>query len=86
MATEAMLAPLNAPNSVPPPTADTARRPGRRPIQWSAASTVMLASPVRINNSPIRMKSGIGMSANWPTEENALVANRDSATSPPMKK
>ena len=81
-----MLAPLSAPNRVPPPTEDRESRPGMRPIHWSTTSTVRAARPVFNSSSPIRRNSGIGTSANCPTDEKVLVASSDNAPSPPRKK
>ena len=81
-----MLAPLRAPKTVPPPTDERESLPGIRPIQRSTASTTFAAKPVRISKSPIRTKSGIGIRANLPTDENAFIASNDIAPSPPRKK
>ena len=77
-----MLAPLKVPSRVPPATADTDRRPGTRPIQRSAPSTVSPAKPERSSTSPMNTNSGIGMNANKATEANECSAISSSAAGP----
>src|SRR4029079_13836703 len=68
-----------AENTVPATTATTARRPGTWRTSRSMPSITLTARPVWNSTSPIRTKSGIGVSAKLATDETAL---RESCTRP----
>ena len=84
MAVVAMVEPEIAENTVPATTATTARRPGTWRISRSTPSITFNASPVWNSTSPIRTKSGIGVSENAVTELTLLRASCISPASPPM--
>src|SRR6185436_11329855 len=67
-----MVEPEIAENTVPATTATTARRPGTCRISRSTPSITFTARPVWNSSSPIRMKSGIGVSEKLATETTLL--------------
>src|SRR6185369_16595382 len=79
IAVVAIVEPEIAENTVPATTATTASRPGTWRTSRSIPSITLTASPVWNSTSPIRTKSGIGVSAKLATEETAL---RESCTRP----
>ena len=85
IAVVAMVEPEIAENTVPATTATTASRPGTCRIRRSTPSMTFTASPVWNSTSPIRMKSGIGVSEKLATEPTLLRANCVSPASPPRK-
>src|SRR5262249_47579567 len=78
-----MVEPEIAENTVPATTATTARRPGTCRMRCSTPSMTFTASPVWNSTSPIRMKSGIGVSEKLATEPTLLRASCTSPGSPP---
>src|SRR4029077_377631 len=80
-----MVEPEIAENTVPATTATTARRPGSCRIRRSTPSITFTASPVWNSTSPIRMKSGIGVSEKLATEPTLLRASWVRPASPPRK-
>src|SRR5436190_14589371 len=83
MAVVAMVEPEIAENTVPATTATTARRPGTCRIRCSTPSITFTASPVWNSTSPMRMKSGMGVSEKLATEPTELRANCTRPASPP---
>src|SRR5438034_100185 len=78
-----MVEPEIAENTVPATTATTASRPGTWRIRCSTPSITFTASPVWNSTSPMRMKSGIGVSEKLATDPTELRANWTSPASPP---
>src|SRR4051812_35628298 len=78
-----MVDPEIAENTVPATTATTARRPGTCRIRRSTPSITFTARPVWNSTSPIRMKSGIGVSEKLATEPTLLRASCTRPASPP---
>src|SRR6185295_8037175 len=78
-----MVDPEIAENTVPATTATTARRPGTWRIRRSTPSMTFTARPVWNRTSPIRMKSGIGVSEKLATETTLLRAIWTRPASPP---
>ena len=72
IAVVAMVEPEIAENTVPATTATTASRPGTWRMRRSTPSMTWMASPVWNRISPIRMKSGIGVSEKLITETTLL--------------
>src|SRR6267143_4893956 len=79
----AMVEPEIAENTVPATMATTASRPGTWRISRSTPSITFTASPVWNSTSPIRMKSGIGVSEKLATDPTELRANWTNPASPP---
>src|SRR6266851_1639312 len=78
-----MVEPEIAENTVPATTATTASRPGTWRIRCSTPSITFTASPVWNSTSPMRMKSGMGVSEKLATDPMELRANWTSPASPP---
>src|SRR6266581_1040858 len=78
-----MVEPEIAENTVPATTATTASRPGTWRIRCSTPSITFTASPVWNSTSPMRMKSGIGVSEKLATDPTELRANWTNPASPP---
>src|SRR3989449_3967497 len=78
-----MVEPEIAENTVPATTATTASRPGTWRIRCSTPSITFTASPVWNSTSPMRMKSGMGVSEKLATDPTELRANWTSPASPP---
>src|SRR6266513_1436027 len=78
-----MVEPEIAENTVPATTATTASRPGTWRIRCSTPSITFTASPVWNSTSPMRMKSGIGVSEKLATDPTELRANWTSPAWPP---
>src|SRR5206468_11688487 len=70
-----MVEPEIAENTVPATTATTASRPGTCRIRCSTPSITFTASPVWNSTSPMRMKSGMGVSEKLATDPTELRAN-----------
>src|SRR6185369_6143487 len=85
MAVVAIVDPEIAENTVPATTATTARRPGTCAISRSMPSITLTARPVWKSTSPIRTKSGIGVSEKLITELTLLRASCVSPGSPPSQ-
>ena len=83
MAVVAMVEPEMAENTVPATTAMTARRPGTCRISRSTPSITLSANPVWNNSSPIKMKSGIGVSEKFITDTTLLRTTCSNPGSPP---
>src|SRR3954463_4424492 len=83
IAVVAMVDPEIAENTVPATTATTASRPGTSRIKRSTPSITFTARPVWNSTSPMRMKSGIGVSEKLATEPTLLRASCVSPASPP---
>src|SRR2546425_9285120 len=83
IAVVAMVEPEIAENTVPATTATTASRPGTWRIRCSTPSITFTASPVWNSTSPMRMKSGMGVSEKLATDPTELRANWTSPASPP---
>ena len=79
-----MVEPEIAENTVPATTAMTARRPGTCRIRRSIPSITFTARPVWKSTSPIRTKSGIGVSAKLDTDCTLFRVSCTSPGSPPM--
>jgi len=79
----AMVEPEIAENTVPATTATTASLPGTCRIRRSTPSITFTARPVWNSTSPIRMKSGIGVSEKLATEPTLLRASWTRPASPP---
>src|SRR5437773_1682817 len=78
-----MVDPEIAENTVPATTATTASRPGTCRTSRSTPSITFTARPVWNRTSPIRMKSGIGVSEKLATETTLFRASCVSPASPP---
>src|SRR6266513_2923073 len=78
-----MVEPEIAENTVPATTATTASRPGTCRTSRSTPSITFTARPVWNRTSPIRMKSGIGVSEKLATEPTLFRASCVSPASPP---
>src|SRR6266704_196255 len=78
-----MVEPEIAENTVPATTATTASRPGTWRIRCSTPSITFTASPVWNSTSPMRMKSGMGVSEKLATDPTEFRANWTSPASPP---
>src|SRR4029078_5427309 len=85
IAVVAMVEPEIAENTVPATTATTARRPGTWRISRSTPSITFHARQVWNSTSPIRMKSGIGVSEKLATEITLLRTIWGRPASPPRK-
>src|SRR6478752_4472265 len=85
MAVVAIVEPEIAENTVPATTATTARRPGTCAISRSMPSITLTARPVWNSTSPIRMKSGIGVSEKLITELTLFRASCARPGSPPSQ-
>src|SRR3954471_4804271 len=85
IAVVAMVEPEMAEKMVPATTATTARRPGTCAISRSTPSITLTAIPVWNSTSPIRMKSGIGVSEKLAIEITLFRASCCTPTSPPSQ-
>src|SRR6202007_3237071 len=85
MAVVAMVEPEIAEKTVPATTATTASRPGTCRTSRSTPSITFTASPVWNRTSPIRMKSGIGVSEKLATETTLFRASCVSPAWSPRK-
>src|SRR5437899_2183107 len=83
IAVVAMVEPEIAENTVPATTATTARRPGTCRIRCSTPSITFTARPGWDSTSPMRMKSGMGVSEKLATDPTELRANWTSPASLP---
>ncbi len=86
IAVVAIVDPEIAENTVPATTATTASRPGTCRIRRSTASMTLIANPVWKRTSPIRMKSGIGVSEKLMTAALLLRSSWCRPASPPRNR
>src|SRR5712671_3236327 len=83
IAVVAMVEPEMAEKTVPATTATTASRPGTCLIRRSIAAMTLIANPVWNSTSPIRMKSGMGVSEKLSTAALLLRMSWCRPASPP---
>ena len=83
VAAEAVLEPEMAPKPAPASAVAMPRPPGTRPTQVAAHLKRLSATPLRITNSAIRMKSGTEMSSYEPALDSGVVVSTPTIVSRP---